>query len=71
MIVVFDAVNFTTSAVIWSLVRVATVRQFLVSVFMMMIDLIPDKSPEPIAIGIYHSAVAVPVASRRWLSFCR
>jgi hypothetical protein len=29
----------------------------------------PDKSPEPTAVGAVSSAVAVPAASRRWLSF--
>ena len=28
-------------------------------------------SPEPTAVGAVSSAVAVPVASRRWLSFLR
>jgi hypothetical protein len=31
----------------------------------------PDKSPEPIAVGACDSTVAVPVTSRRWLSFPR
>ena len=31
----------------------------------------PNKSPEPTAVGAYISAVAVHVASRRWLSFFR
>ena len=31
----------------------------------------PNKSPEPTAVGAGSSAVAVHVASRRWLSFCR
>ena len=29
----------------------------------------PNKSPEPTAVGVVSSAVAVHVASRRWLSF--
>jgi hypothetical protein len=31
----------------------------------------PNKSPEPTAVGAGRSAVAVHVASRRWLSFLR
>ena len=31
----------------------------------------PNKSPEPPAVGAGRSAVAVPVTSRRWLSFLR
>ena len=31
----------------------------------------PNKSPEPTAVGAASSAVAVHVASRRWLSFFR
>jgi len=31
----------------------------------------PNNSPEPSAVGVVRSAVAVPVASRRWLSFLR
>ncbi len=31
----------------------------------------PNKSPEPTAVGAVSSAVAVPVASRRWLSLLR
>jgi len=33
--------------------------------------LMPNKSPEPTAVGAFCSAVAVRVASRRWLSFFR
>jgi hypothetical protein len=32
---------------------------------------LPNKSPEPTAVGACRSAVAVHVASRRWLSFLR
>jgi hypothetical protein len=28
-----------------------------------------NKSPEPTAVGAVRSAIAVPAASRRWLSF--
>jgi len=30
-----------------------------------------NKSPEPTAVGAVRSAIAVHVASRRWLSFFR
>ena len=34
-------------------------------------SLMPNKSLEPTAVGAVSSAVAVHVASRRWLSFLR
>ena len=34
-------------------------------------SLMPNKSPEPTAVGACRSAIAVHVASRRWLSFFR
>ena len=34
-------------------------------------SLLPNKSPEPTAVGRFSSAVAVHVTSRRWLSFLR
>jgi hypothetical protein len=34
-------------------------------------SLLPNKSPEPTAVGAGRSAVAVHVAGRRWLSFFR
>ena len=34
-------------------------------------SLMPNKSPEPTAVGACSSAVAVHAASRRWLSFFR
>jgi hypothetical protein len=34
-------------------------------------SLMPNKSPEPTAVGAFCSAIAVHVASRRWLSFFR
>ena len=34
-------------------------------------SLMPNKSPEPTAVGACSSAVAVRVANRRWLSFFR
>ena len=39
--------------------------------FMIVNRYTPNKSPEPTAVGAISSAVAVPVASRRWLSFFR
>ena len=33
--------------------------------------MMPNKSPEPTAVGACRSAIAVRVASRRWLSFFR
>jgi len=33
--------------------------------------MLPNQSPEPTAVGACRSAVAVHVASRRWLSFFR
>jgi hypothetical protein len=33
--------------------------------------ILPNKSPEPTAVGAVSSAVAVHVTSRRWLSFLR
>jgi hypothetical protein len=34
-------------------------------------SLMPNKSPEPTAVSAFCSAIAVRVASRRWLSFFR
>jgi hypothetical protein len=34
-------------------------------------SLMPNKSPEPTAVGAGSSAIAVHIASRRWLSFLR
>ena len=34
-------------------------------------SLLPNKSPEPTAVGACRSAIAVHVTSRRWLSFFR
>jgi hypothetical protein len=34
-------------------------------------SLMPNKSPEPTAVGACGSAIAVHVTSRRWLSFLR
>jgi hypothetical protein len=35
------------------------------------ITMLPNQSPEPTAVGAVSSAIAVHVASRRWLSFFR
>jgi hypothetical protein len=43
----------------------------LPDVIMDFTSLLPNKSPEPTAVGAVSSAVAVRVASRRWLSFFR
>jgi hypothetical protein len=48
----------------------------LVAIKAMMIltrhrKMMPNKSPEPTAVGAVSSAIAVHVASRRWLSFFR
>jgi hypothetical protein len=34
-------------------------------------EMTPNKSPEPTAVDAVSSAIAVHVASRRWLSFLR
>ena len=34
-------------------------------------SLMPNKSPEPTAVGAVRSAIAVHAAGRRWLSFFR
>jgi hypothetical protein len=33
--------------------------------------MMPNQSPEPTAVGAVSSALAVHVASRRWLNFVR
>src|ERR1017187_7642251 len=38
---------------------------------MSLYSMLPNQSPEPTAVGVCSSAVAVRVASRRWLSFLR
>jgi len=37
----------------------------------MAMTTLPNKSPEPTAVGAVSSAIAVHAASRRWLSFFR
>jgi len=39
--------------------------------YSVMTMLLPNKAPEPTAVGAVSSAIAVHVASRRWLSFFR
>ena len=41
---------------------------FITEIMSMKIDQWPNKSPEPTAVA---AAVAIPAASRRWLSFFR
>ena len=56
----------------WS--RFADKTQFwfmLGSTFVFVITMMPNKSPEPTAVGAVSSAIAVHIASRRWLSFFR
>ena len=36
-----------------------------------LLSLMPNKSPEPTAVGAVSSAIAVHAVSRRWLSFFR
>jgi hypothetical protein len=43
----------------------------LFHIFMSVHELLPNKSPEPTAVGAGSSAIAVHAASRRWLSFFR
>ena len=38
---------------------------------MVFTSLLPNKSPEPTAVGAVSSAIAVYAAGRRWLSFFR
>jgi hypothetical protein len=44
---------------------------FLFIYFITLKIAMPNKSLEPTAVGAVRSAVAVHVASRRWLSFFR
>ena len=52
-------------------VFVLVVRRSEIYKFLVQIMLLPNKSPEPTAVGAGSSAIAVHVASRRWLSFFR
>ena len=62
-------VSFTYLAVIWNLVRDVVDRRLLVIVFMMTIDLMPNKSPEPTAVGAVSSASRLMFFHTAWLSF--
>jgi hypothetical protein len=46
-------------------------RLDLPAFFMVFTSLMPNKALEPTAVGACSSAIAVHVASRRWLSFLR
>src|ERR1022692_3271781 len=48
-------------------------RWFFLARYFLMVSRLktPNKSPEPTAVGACSSAIAVHVASRRWLSFLR
>jgi hypothetical protein len=47
-------------------------ERFDLPVFIMdFTSLMPNKSPEPTAVGACSSAIAVHATSRRWLSFFR
>jgi hypothetical protein len=43
----------------------------VLQLFVLSVHQSPNKSPEPTAVGAVRSAIAVHVASRRWLSFLR
>ena len=45
--------------------------QVLTSVLLVRRGWFANQSPEPTAVGAVSSAIAVPAASRRWLSFFR
>ena len=47
------------------------IQEFLDKIGAKKDDPVANKSPEPTAVGAVSSAVAVPVASRRWFSFFR
>ena len=46
-------------------------RSDLPDIIMDFTSLMPNKSPEPTAVGAVRSAIAVHAASQRWLSFFR
>jgi hypothetical protein len=65
---IIDDVSFSASPV----PEPSVSSLFFVSLLVMgFIATRPNKSPEPTAVGAVCSAVAVHVASRRWLSFLR
>jgi hypothetical protein len=48
-----------------------TLRAFFFDILILKLTVMPNKSPEPTAVGACRSAVAVHAVSRRWLSFLR
>jgi len=62
---------FTVVGVIWLLTCGVMVALAIVMLRLVGKVTPPNKSSEPTAVGACRSAVAVPVASRRWLSFFR
>ena len=48
-----------------------TKQPLVLDEILVMTNLLPNKSPEPTAVGAVSSAIAVHVAGRRWLSFFR
>ena len=54
-----------------SIFRLLELSVFRFSFLLDFISLMPNKSPEPTAVGAGRSAIAVRVAGRRWLSFLR
>ena len=54
----------------WYLEEYSFKADFLAELFLDM-TVLPNKSPEPTAVGAVSSAIAVHAASRRWLSFFR
>jgi hypothetical protein len=46
-------------------------RDYLTQQIQRNMGQMPNKSPEPTAVGAVSSAIAVHVTSRRWLSFFR
>ena len=62
--------SFQAHTAIFRRVRFA-VFTFSCHRFCSVIEFAPNQSPEPTAVGAVSSAIAVHVASRRWLSFLR
>ena len=52
------------------LASISLYRHFVQKIVMKIYQL-PNKSPEPTAVGAVSSAIAVHAASRRWLGFFR
>jgi hypothetical protein len=52
--------------------RLPVGERFVLPDFIMdFTSLMPNKSPEPTAVGAVSSAIAVHAANQRWLSFFR